>query len=79
MAYSEAVEEVKALRITLADSDVPEYNSNVNIIKLSGEDDVVHLFAEFIPVTGLYIAGTYYLLEIVERKKDDRKRKNENA
>lgn len=30
-------------------------------------------------VTGLYIAGTYYLLEIVERKKDDRKRKNENA
>ena len=70
---------VKALRITLADSDVPEYNSKVNIIKLSGEDDFVHLFAEFIPVTGLYIAGTYYLLEIVERKKDDRKRKNEIA
>lgn len=61
------------------DENAPEYDSNVNVIKLSGEDNLFHLFTEFIPVTGLYIAGTYYLLEIVERKKDDRKRKNENA
>lgn len=38
-------------------------------IRLSVDEDYFDLFKAYIPITGLYIAGTYYILEIIERKK----------
>ena len=38
-------------------------------LSVSVDEDYVDLFTEYIAITGLYIAGTYYILEIIERRK----------
>ena len=44
-------------------------------IIISGDDTIIDLFAGYIPVAGLYIAGTYYALEVISIYK--RKKKEE--
>ncbi len=38
-------------------------------LRVSVDEDYLDLFTEYIAITGLYIAGTYYILEIIERRK----------
>lgn len=38
-------------------------------LRVSVDENYLDLFTEYIAITGLYIAGTYYILEIIERRK----------
>ena len=53
---------------TEGQNDTRQYGEE-KILRISVDEDYLDLFTEYIPITGLYIAGTYYILEIIERKK----------
>lgn len=48
-----------------------EEESRISIEVDSSEDDsLLNLFTDFVPIMGLYIAGTYYTLEIIDKAKN---------
>jgi hypothetical protein len=55
-----------------------------NTIVVSDDDDtLLNLFMDFIPIMGLYVAGTYYTLKVINKKKmtkkeDEKKESNRN-
>lgn len=62
------------------DSKSTILKSSKKKITISGDDNITDLFAGYIPVAGLYIAGTYYALEVInihKRKKKEDEEKNE--
>lgn len=48
-------------------------------ITISGDDTIIDLFTSYIPIAGLYIAGTYYALEVINTQKRKKKEDEENG
>ena len=46
----------------------------VYVEETSSKDTLFDLFADYVPIMGLYIAGTYYALEVVEKSKSKKKK-----
>lgn len=70
--YNQNVEngsiDAESISSTEGQNDTRQYGKEKKL-RVSVDEDYLDLFTEYIPITGLYIAGTYYILEIIERKK----------
>lgn len=67
---------------TTTDSD-DDSTQNTNKIVFSSnspqEDSLLELFTDFVPIMGLYIAGTYYSLQIIDHQKNKKTKKTEQS